>query len=330
MNNQLITIEQAIKLINEKKYLFVSADEVVLKKLPKGNWIGGSIPYFVAKDGGEFSQDKVFVTVVPDFVTNVEVKEYTAATVKNIYSEMSGNKVGLIIIPALTKTHVAFATEVPMSDNYSRNPLIGWVSGLNLNDLGKYSAKIINGYNGQFIEDGALVMQLTLPKNKVANVDIINIFKQGNGDTIEFPQDGFNASEAIVNGKKVNFVDYVKSNKLDVKLPLVADYCGANINVAFQTIGDKDISFYAPVFKNVVYKQAAPIGDYVSEFTKHIAQANPGKNVSFSCNCVLNFMYLDLDKKKTGLFMGPATFGEIAYQLLTQTLVYLTIDDIGT
>ncbi len=329
MNNQLVTIEHATKLINEKKYLFISADEVVLKKLPQGNWIGGSIPYFVAENGGEFSQDKVFVTVIPDFVLKVEVKEYTAATVKNIYSEMNGNMVGLIIIPALTKTHVAFATEVPMSDNYSRNPLIGWVSGLNLNDLGKYSAKIINGYKGQFIEDGALVMQLTLPKNKVANVDIINIFKQGDGDTVEFPQDGFSASEAIVNGKKVNFVDYVKSNKLDVKLPLVADYCGANINVAFQTIGDKDISFYAPVFKNVVYKQALPIKDYVSEFTSHIAKADPGKNVSFSCNCVLNFMYLDLEKKKTGVFLGPATFGEIAYQLLTQTLVYLTFDDVG-
>ena len=39
-----------------------------------------------------------------------------------------------------------------------------------------------------------------------------------------------------------------------------------------------------------------------------IAQADPGKNVSFSCNCVLNFMYLDLEKKKTGVFMVPATF----------------------
>ncbi len=328
MNNQLVTIEHAIKLINEKKYLFISADEKVLRKLPKGSWIGGSIPYFVAQDGGEFSQEKVFVTAIPDFATKVEVKEYNASTVKNIYSDMSGNMVGMIIIPALTKTHVAFAVEAPMSDNYSRNPLIGWISGLNLNDLGKYSAKIINGFNGQFIEDGALVMQVTLPKDKVANVDIINIFSQGNGDLIEFPTDGFSASEAVVNGKKVNFPDYVKSNKLDVKLPLVANYCGANINVAFQTIGDKDVSFYGPVFKNVVYKQASPIGDYVTEFTKSIEKANPGKNVNFSCNCVLNFMYLDLEKKKTGAFMGPATFGEIAYQLLTQTMVYLTIDDV--
>ncbi len=328
MNNQLVTIEQATKLINEKKYLFVSADEKVLKQLPKGNWIGGSIPYFVAQDGGEFSQDKVFVTLVPDFVEKVELKEYNASTVKNIYSDMSGNKVGFIIIPALTKTHIAFATEVPLSDNYSRNPLIGWISGLYLNDLGKYGAKVINGFTGQFTEDGALVMHLTLPKGKVANVDIINIFEQGNGDVIEFDNVGFSASEAIVNGKKVNFPDYVKNNKLDVKLPLVANYCGANINVAFQTVGDKDVSFYGPVFKGVVYKQASPIGDYVTEFTKAIVKADPGKNVNFSCNCVLNFMYLDLEKKKTGAFVGPATFGEIAYQLLTQTMVYLTIDDV--
>ncbi|MBC7457844.1 MAG: hypothetical protein H7235_06170 [Bdellovibrionaceae bacterium] len=328
MNNQLVTIEEAKKLINEKKHLFISADEKVLKQLPKGSWIGGSIPYFVAQGGGEFSQDKAFVTIVPDFVTKVEVKEYNASNIKNVYSDMSGNMVGMIIIPALTKTHVAFAVEAPMADNFSRNPLIGWVSGLNLNDLGKYSAKIINGNTGTFIEDGALVMQLTLPKNKVANVDIINIFAQGKGDTVEFLKDGFSASEALVNGKKVNFSEYVTSGKLDVKLPLVADYCGANVNVAFQTVGDKDVSFYGPVFKNMVYKQAAPIGDYVTEFTKRIAQAGQGKDVAFSCNCVLNYMYLDLEKKKTGHFMGPATFGEIAYQLLTQTMVYLTIDDV--
>ena len=46
---------------------------------------------------------------------------------------------------------------------------------------------------------------------------------------------------------------------------------------------------------------------------------------SFSCNCVLNYLYAGLEGKKTGEFNGPATFGEIAYQLLNQTLVYLTI-----
>jgi hypothetical protein len=33
--------------------------------------------------------------------------------------------------------------------------------------------------------------------------------------------------------------------------------------------------------------------------------------------------------KQTGAFTGPVTFGEVAYQLLNQTLVYLKIHDLG-
>lgn len=50
-------------------------------------------------------------------------------------------------------------------------------------------------------------------------------------------------------------------------------------------------------------------------------------NVVFSCNCILNYLFSNLENKKTGAFVGPVTFGEIAYQLLNQTLVYLEISD---
>jgi hypothetical protein len=40
----------------------------------------------------------------------------------------------------------------------------------------------------------------------------------------------------------------------------------------------------------------------------------------------LNYAYADLEGKKTGSFVGPITFGEVAYMLLNQTLVYLSID----
>jgi hypothetical protein len=43
----------------------------------------------------------------------------------------------------------------------------------------------------------------------------------------------------------------------------------------------------------------------------------------FSCNCILNFLYGELEGKSIGTFTGPVTFGEIAYQLVNQTLVYV-------
>jgi hypothetical protein len=51
-------------------------------------------------------------------------------------------------------------------------------------------------------------------------------------------------------------------------------------------------------------------------------------NIVFSCNCILNYLYSELEGKQTGGIIGPITFGEVAYQLLNQTLAYLTISEI--
>jgi hypothetical protein len=36
---------------------------------------------------------------------------------------------------------------------------------------------------------------------------------------------------------------------------------------------------------------------------------------------------MDLEGQRTANITGPFTFGEIAYQLLNQTLVYLSVED---
>jgi PAS domain S-box-containing protein len=84
------------------------------------------------------------------------------------------------------------------------------------------------------------------------------------------------------------------------------------------------VEFYAPVVSGVDYKLAAPIKDYVSEFEASLKALSPD-NVLFSCNCILNYLYSSLEGRRTGAFVGPATFGEIGFQLLNQTLVYLEI-----
>jgi hypothetical protein len=45
----------------------------------------------------------------------------------------------------------------------------------------------------------------------------------------------------------------------------------------------------------------------------------------FSCNCVLNYLHGQLEGRHTGALLGPMTFGEIAYQLLNQTLVHVSV-----
>ena len=47
-----------------------------------------------------------------------------------------------------------------------------------------------------------------------------------------------------------------------------------------------------------------------------------------SCNCMLNYLYANLEGKHTGKMTCRFTFGEIAHQLFNQTLVRLWSEDV--
>ena len=99
-----------------------------------------------------------------------------------------------------------------------------------------------------------------------------------------------------------------------------------NVNVSVREVDpvNRQVLFYAPVFDGVTYQFATPISDYVCEFEQAMSDSD-AKQTAFSYNCLLNFMYSELEGKKTGSITGPVTFGEIAYQLFNQTLVYMTL-----
>lgn len=314
------------ELIQNGQTLLLAGDEKLLDKLPRGNWIGGTIPYFNAPEGGIISKEKVFVTTLPSYVEQVEICSYDEKSIENIYVDSPANGFSFLILPAGSPTHLSFALNAPRYKNFAVNPVVGWVAGVHLSDLGKFLPKIINGKTGEVSFSNAIVMRCSLPNNMICNINTVNIFSPGNGDTFEVMNDGFSFNEVIVNGHPVNFVDYLLANKVDLKLPLVANYYGVNINVSFQEIDREHgvVTFYAPLFKGVKYCQANPVIDYVKDFIGSLPKNN--MSIIFSCNCILNFLYSELEGKACGT-IGPITFGEIAYQLLNQTMVYLTINE---
>ena len=121
-------------------------------------------------------------------------------------------------------------------------------------------------------------------------------------------------------------IESARTKEIDTRLPLVADYSGAMVNVSIKSniAAEQRVDFYAPVFPGVSYRIAAPVADYISAFQAALPPTNA--ELVFSCNCILNYLYCDLEGKQTGKVKGPITFGEIGYQLLNQTLVYLTIE----
>ena len=97
-----------------------------------------------------------------------------------------------------------------------------------------------------------------------------------------------------------------------------------NVSFAKTAVSQGKVRFYAPVFKNVQYRPAKPCEEYASAFAKQ-KPADIDDRVIFSCNCFLNSSNYDLEAKSQLRFAGPDTFGEIAYQLLNQTSVYVEI-----
>jgi len=138
----MYNVNEVIDKIKEGRPLIFAGDEKVIKQLPAGNWIGGSIPYFISENGGKFTQDEVYVTEFPEFVQNVSVKVYDDSNIKDVYSNLADNEFGLIIIPATSPTHISFAVNAPTFENFVSRPLIGWISGVFLEDLGKVSPKV--------------------------------------------------------------------------------------------------------------------------------------------------------------------------------------------
>ena len=324
---KLVSIGQASDLINSGKYLNIAGDEVALRQLPKGNWIGGTIPYFMADEGGTITRDKVFVNEIEVFGQVPTLRLYDVDSLPQLCRNAPDHGYTLLVVPAFGPCHSSFAENAPNYEEMYMKPLIGWVAGIHLDDLGKNTPKVALGTTGELSDQHAVAIDVPLPPEKFVHIDIVNLFKPGDGDSITFDSTAFSAGSCLINGQPANLADYLIAKGIDTRLPLVADYCGAMINVSIKGVDadSKRVDFYAPVFPGVPYRIAAPVADYVNGFLAALPKLDTG--ITFSCNCILNFLYSDLEGKRTANITGPITFGEIGYQLLNQTLVYLTINE---
>jgi hypothetical protein len=328
MQQLLVTPEMAADLIRSGATLIIAGDEDVLAALPNGNWIGGTTPYFMGQDGGVTTRDQLFITPVPSHPgLQASIKVYDPASLSQVCVQAPENGFSVIILPAFSDAHFEYAQHASTYEDMFMKPLVGWIAGIHLDDMGHRTPKVRDGRQPAMLENHAVVIHVPLPDNVSANVDIVNLFNQGNGDDITFTESGFEASTCLVNGKPGSLAKYLQSIGHDTRLPLVADYSGALINVSIKAVDqtlDK-VEFYGPVFPHVTYKLAQAFsGSYETQFGQAIADLP--EPAGFSCNCVLNYLYAELKGKRTGHVTGPMTFGEVAYILLNQTMVQLTLE----
>lgn len=322
----LATVDEVRTAIEEGRLLWLAGDAALLAQLPRGRWIGGSIPYFMSREGGRMARDRLYVREFDaSLAERIQIRFYDAASIDRIAADAPDSGLTILLIPANSQTHLRYAREAPDFEDMFLKPVVGWITGVHLDDLGREQPSVFNGVLGSQSQSDAVAMHVTLPLGSYAEVGIVNTLRQGDGDEFEFPETGFVVGDCLINGVPRNLHEYLKTHDIDLRYPLVADYSGAMINVSFQELNDeqKTVSLYAPVFAGVKYRIASPLHNYEKDFAA--ALPDLGEDAVFSCNCILNYLYSELEGKRTGNITGPMTFGEIAYQLLNQTMVYVTI-----
>jgi len=325
----LQSISEVQAAIAAGERLFLAGSRSALSQLPRGNWVGGTISYFMTGEGGLHAEDRVFVTPVPDFAHEVLAEDYSAQELAQIYRDAPAHGFTFLVLPAGTQVHRLFAEQAPFFDGFLVRPVVGWVTGVPVDRIGLDAPAVFNGRTGAVMEDRGAALHVQLAPNKIADLDIVNIFESAGGEAIRFDETGFRVTQCRIGGKVVNLADYIAEHGISTEFPLVGDYNGSSINVSFQKVDPvaRTVDLYAPVFPGVDYRFAKPVENYEDAFVRQTA----GENFApyFACNCILNYLYGRLEGKKTGCVTGPITFGEIAHQLLNQTMVRLYLRDIG-
>lgn len=327
LTHRLTTLEDAARLVRAGRPCCIAGDEALLRQLPRGCWIGGTIPYFMADAGGTCSRQQVFVTELPAGPLPAQVRTYEPARLPRLCTDGPEHGFSVVLIPAFSAVHEAFAQEAPGYEDMYLKPLVGWIAGAHLDDAAP-RPRVVDGSSGEWLDNAAVALHVPLPEQALVHVDIINLFAPGDGPVIEFPQGGFSGGDCLVDGQPTNLHDWWQAQGADPRWPLVADYHGAMVNVSIKGLDAtrRAVDFYAPVFPGVAYRLARPLPDYSGAFGQAAARTVLADDPVFCCNCILNYVHGGLQGRRTGRFQGPMTFGEIGYQLLNQTLVHLSVE----
>ncbi len=263
----LVSYETASQLIESGRLLHIAGTEALIKKLPKGKWIGGSTEYFMAKEGGKVSGDLLFVTdfsKTKSVYDKFKIQSYDEKNICKVSSDAYENGFSILIVPFDSAVHKEYAQNAASYENMFMRQIAGWISGTNLNKQGQ-TPVAVNGFTGEAFSDKAVALHLQTKEDKTVSVNIINIFEQDtDSPVIEFVEEGFHVKKCLVNGKELVLADYIAKNKIDTKMPIVGDYSGSGVNISFKSIENGIVNFYAPVFQGIKYRIAKPVSDYVA------------------------------------------------------------------
>jgi len=314
----LTTLEDTIGKIEKGSPLMIAGLKETLEQLPKGNWIGGTIPFF---NHGE-QENMLEISTIPEGVRKVKLKVYSIDNIHYIRHDAYDKGFSLLILPAESRIHHSFAMNSRDYPFQNKGTLAGWVAGYPQDKTDE--AYVIYGPNGTWFQDKAVVLHSELKELYSAELETLNLFEPGEGPDIQFKESGFSCKELIFNGSEQDLASFRKEFPSDMNTPLISMEVQRTGNVSIRELSENRLSFYAPVFRDQTYRMAQTIPRYHETFQEklRIMQEETEQTV-FTCNCVLNHLQAGADEDE--LHHGPVSFGEIAEHLLNQTALTLRI-----
>lgn len=333
----MYSFEETSQMIRSGLVLAIAADTAFLEKLPQGTWLGGSSPYMMSDKGPIYTNQHAFVQVMPNAVISPKITAYDRTNMSQVFNDGYESGFSMIVVPFLSEIYGEFFLKVPHFPNFARQPLVGWGTGPAYENLGKVSGTVHDGSTGAIYTDKALVMHLNLPASYQTDVNVLTAFDEidPTSDVVTFLEDAYEVKEAMINGKKIDFVKYLIEKGLNFSTtdnidnrPLNGNLNGIQLNaMPLQHNKEKGtIVFAAPIFKGVEYRFSKPINpeSWTQAFKSKFPTQDTDK-MAFTCNCAGS--YFRLQGQTLGKFAGPYVFGEIAYHLFNNTLVYLNVED---
>lgn len=326
--NRLLSFAETSKLIHDKRTLVVFGNERLLEQLPIGSWIGGGVPdIYASNDIRKISAEKLVVTDLSDLAIRSSLKCYDGHTIGSIGGDTFDNGFTFLLIPGFSDIHKTYYRTM-LAASVAR-PIIGIVAGYSNNTFPSKVPQVYFGSEGRAPLNQAVAIHAKLPPSKVARFGALNIFEPKAGPVIEVFEDTFKVTHCLVDGKERNLCEYLRETRMDLRFPLTFLHQGNVMNVSFGGEIDqgKSVWFYSPLLRGIKYFPAKTFENYPYALRQYIREVlRTESSVFFNCNGYLNFVHGELERGLAGL-IGPATLGEVSFQIHNQVFSYMMIDE---
>ncbi|MDR1865858.1 MAG: hypothetical protein LBR08_09855 [Bacteroidales bacterium] len=315
----LFSVSEVSRMIDEGLRLILAGVKETLQQLPAGNWIAGATPCYVSSgEPNEFSENQLYVNQLPEYITQAEIKTYDADHLKNIFKEGPENGFTVLLLPFGSEALREYALHAFDYENFGLVPLFGWVAGEGTNWASSHADVVISGSDAKAHLNKAVVMHVGLPAGKYAEVHIHSPFKIRPDTAIVFDENTTHPTDVLINGEKRRLEEYMVSRNISFQYPLIANMAGINICVSFYYDVKPLTTMGTALFKGLTYYFSEPDTDMrIWEI--------PHDRIYALC-CL--YYVLEPDPERLCQMTGPATYGEIGYQVVSQSIVYLTIGDV--